>query len=82
MPMTLQLDAVNFSVNAIHDDSGAIAQIVIVFADPSGIGQVIVPFAPDGWENFKRHVAADGAVPKIEIARGNGAAPRLDIPKG
>lgn len=82
MPMTLQLDAVNFGINPVRDEAGAMQAVVLVFADPSGIGQVVVPFQAEAWENFKRHVAADGAVTPIALARDLNGVPRMDVPKG
>lgn len=83
MPMTLQLDAVRFGINPARDDEGVIQGVVLVFADPSGIGQVVVPFTAEAWENFKRHVAGDGAVSSIAIAKHlNGGAPPMDVPQG
>lgn len=81
MPMTLQLDAVNFGFQPMHDESGALAAMVLVFADPSGVGQVLVPFAAESWINFKRQVAADGALTPIALARDLSDV-RMDVPKG
>jgi len=82
MSMTLQLDAVNFGLNPVRDDEGALMQMLLIFADPSGIGQVVVPFSAEGWLAFKRQVAADGKLTPIAIARSLDDAPRMDVPKG
>jgi hypothetical protein len=82
MPMSLQLDGVNFGFQPIRDDDGSLMQMILLFRDPSGVGQVVVPFAAEAWVNFKRQVAADGEVSPIALARSLDGVRRMDIPKG
>ena len=82
MPQTTQLDGVNFTFQAMHDDEGNLAGMVLVFTDPSGLFRTRIPFAADAWVNFKRQVAADGEVSPIAVARSLDGVPRMDIPRG
>jgi hypothetical protein len=82
MPVTHQLDAVHFGIQAIHDADGALQAVVLAFEDPPRHEKTIVPFNPDAWENFKRHVAADGNVSPIAIAKHLNGGPRMDVPRG
>lgn len=83
MPVTHQLDNVQFGIQTIRDGEGAVQAVVLTFDDPPRSERTVVPFSADSWENFKRHVAADGNVSPIAIAKHlNGGGPRMDVPRG
>lgn len=89
--LTQQYDQMNFGVQVIRaptlngDGPGAIQQVLLVFQDTQAPLQAIIPFSPDGWENFKRTVANDGETPSIALAKSIGDVkppPRMDVPRG
>lgn len=72
--LTMQLEGGGFAIGEGEGDGH-----VLIFEDDSHAIRLVIPFGALPWENFKRHVAADGKLPSIVIAptivaNGDGAA--------
>ena len=61
--ITIELSAVNSGIG--KNEGGG---MILAFADEKSDIRVVVPFDEPSWERFKRHVAADGALPAIVLA--------------
>lgn len=81
-----QLQGVQFRMEQSLSEDGELLGVVLTFTDvrqlvpgtePVPIEVVAIPFDAQAWENFKRHVSADGEISAIEIAR---QVPTMAVP--
>jgi len=84
----IMLEETHFSILAAEDAEGVVQTYLLVFTEhktlapglaPVAMDQVSIQFSAEGWENFKRHIEADGNVPAIELAK---ELPKMVMPTG